>query len=214
MRHDCLVVLRFQEPLKSNLNSCLYCYVLPEFLLISSFQKYLIFIIIFFHQCVNIALGDILHIIGDLVHRVGVNLPSKLNLRLHLVPFGHGNISHIIGDSHNTDVAALNHAHCRAHPGTNLLLDICVLPVSHDDLALHTETAEDMTVFSVAMGRLVLIHKVHVYGVVWNLTVELCMEMKQGFAVFLQSQNPGFCRREGMHPGNHSGAVLVCIGLI
>ena len=91
-------------------------------------------------------------------------------------------------------MAALQHAHRGAHPGADPLLDILVLPVSHDHLAHFFQTAENMSVLPVSVGCLVLVHKVHVNGVVGDLPVELGMEMEQRFPELLQSQYPGFRR--------------------
>ena len=72
-------------------------------------------------------------------------------------------------------MAALDHTHCRTHPCADLLLDIRIFPIAGDDLALHAKTAEDMTIFTITVRGLVLIHKVHVDGVIWDLPVELGM---------------------------------------
>ena len=45
-----------------------------------------------------------------------------------------------------------------------------------------------MPVLPVAVGRLVLIHEIHVNGVVGDLPVELGVQMQQGLAEFLQTQ--------------------------
>ena len=90
--------------------------MLSELLLISSFQQYLILIIIFFNQRVNISFGNRLYFCRDLIDRICVDLPSELDLRLYLIPLGNGHIPHIIRNPHDADMAALNHADSRAHP--------------------------------------------------------------------------------------------------
>ena len=72
-------------------------------------------------------------------------------------------------------MAALDHADCCAHPGCNALLHIDVAPVSHDYLALDSHTCHDMTVLTVSVCRLVLVHEIHVDGVVRNLLIKLGM---------------------------------------
>ena len=64
MSNNCLVILFFQKSLKSDLNCCLYCYMTFEFFRVSALKKNIIFIIIFFNQNINIAFGNILHIIA------------------------------------------------------------------------------------------------------------------------------------------------------
>ena len=111
-------------------------------------------------------------------------------------------------------MAAFHNTDCGAHPGSDLFLYFFRCPVSDYHFAYHTHAGYDMSKFTVAVCRLVLVHKIHVDGIVWNLFVELGMQMQQRFPVFLQSQDPGFCRGEGMHPGDHAGTFFVCICLI
>ena len=51
-----------------------------------------------------------------------------------------------------------------------------------------------MAVFPVSMCRLVLIHKVHVYRIIGDFLIKLCVQMKQRLSVLLQPQNPGLGR--------------------
>ena len=71
-----------------------------------------------------------------------------------------------------------------------------------------------MAILSASVSRLVFIHKVHINGIVGNLLIKLGMQMAKRLSVFLQSQNPGFCRRKCVHPGNHTCTVFICIGFI
>ena len=75
--------------------------------------------------------------LGNLVHRISVHFPAKLNLSFHFVTFGNRNISHIIRDTHHTYMTALDHTYCSAHPGSDLLLNVCILPISNNHLPLH-----------------------------------------------------------------------------
>ena len=38
--------------------------------------------------------------------------------------------------------------------------------------------------------------------------------MHERFSVLLQSKNPGLCRREGVHPGDHTGTCLIVVSLV
>ena len=62
--------------------------------------------------------------------------------------------------------------------------------MAHHHLALHTHTADNVAVLSVTMCRLVLIHEVHINGIIGQLLIKLRMEMQQRFAILLQSQDP------------------------
>ena len=72
-------------------------------------------------------------------------------------------------------MAALDHADCGAHPGCNALLHIDIAPVSDYDLALDSHACHDMTVLTVSVCRLVLVHEIHVDGVIRDLLIELGM---------------------------------------
>ena len=50
-----------------------------------------------------------------------------------------------------------------------------------------------MAVLSVAVRGLILVHKIHVYGIVGNLLVILRVQMQQRFSELLQAEYPGFC---------------------
>ena len=47
-----------------------------------------------------------------------------------------------------------------------------------------------MSVLPVPMGRLILVHEIHVDGVVWDFAVELRVEVEQWLPVLLQAENP------------------------
>ena len=64
------------------------------------------------------------------------------------------------------------------------------------------------------MGCLVFIHKIHVNSVIGDFPVKLSVEVEQRFPEFLESQYPGFCRREGVHPGDHSRTGVVHVGFV
>ena len=175
MSYDCLIVLFLQKSLKSNLDSGLNSYMVTEFFRISAFQKNLIFIIIFFHKCVNVCPRYCIDGFHNLIDRISIHFPAKFNLRFYFVAFCYCNISHIVCNTHDTDMAALDNTYCRTHPGTDSLLHILVRPESNDDLSLHPKAGEDVPVLSVPMSRLILIHKVHIYGIIRNLLIKLRM---------------------------------------
>ena len=214
MGHNSLVVLLLQETLKTQLDARLNRHVPPEFPGVPPLGENLVLSVIFIHQGVDVALGHRCDRLRDLRHRVGVHLPAEFDLGLHLVALGDGYVAHIVRDAHHPDVAALDHAHRGPHPGRDPALNVRVRPVAHHHLALHTQPGENVAVLPVPVGRLVFIHEVHVNGVVGDLAVELGVQVQQGLAVLLKSQNPGFGRGKGVHPGDHTRAVFVVVGLV
>ena len=91
-------------------------------------------------------------------------------------------------------MTAFDNSDCSSHPGTNLLLHVFICPVADNDFPVHMKAAENVSEFPVTVCGLILVHEIHVDGVIRNLPVELCMQMEQWFSEFLQSQYPGFCR--------------------
>ena len=175
MGYDGLIVLLLKETFEAELDLRLDSHMLLKFFRISSLQKNIILLIIFIHQRIGVRNGYRSDTICNLIHRIGIDLPSKFNLGLYLVALCHCHIAHIISHTHYTDMAALHNTYCCTHPGSNLFLYDLIAPVSNDNLALDAHTAYDMTILTVSVSRLVLIHKVHIDGVVRKLLIELCM---------------------------------------
>ena len=190
MRNDRLIVLLLKEPLESYLNLRLYGHVTTELFWFSSLEQNIVCIIIFICQGFYIALRYSLYSFCDLIDRISIHFPAELDLCLNFITVCDRHISHVVGNSHNTDMAALYDPHRRAHPGCNLLLHFLIFPVSHDHLALNTHSGKDMTILTAAVCRLILVHKIHVYRVIWNFTIKLSMQVKQRFPVLLKPENP------------------------
>ena len=189
-----MVILLQQELLKASLNLGLYRHMALKFLRIPALQQDSVLAVILVHQCRDVSLWHSLHIFGQLIDRIGVHFPAELHLGLHLVAFGDSHIPHVVRKSRHPYMAALHDAYRGAHPGCYAAHHLFISPVAHNNLSLNTHAGYHMAVFPVSMGGLVLIHEIHVNGIVGNLLVELCMEMHQGLSVFLQSQNPGLGR--------------------
>ena len=190
MGNNCLIIFLFQETLKSKFDLCLNCYMFLKFFRISSFQKNIIFAVIFFYQSIGICFGYCLNCFCNFIYRICINFPSKLNLCFYLIPFCNRNIAHIICNSHDTDMAALHDTDCSTHPGSNSLLNLFIAPMTYDYFSFDSHTAYNMTVFSVSMSRLVFIHEIHIDSIVRNFLIKLCMQMQKRFSVFLQTKNP------------------------
>ena len=119
-------------------------------------------------------------------------LKPDLDLCLHFISLGHCHISHIIGNSHDANMTALDHTHCCAHPGCNLLLYSTVRPVPCNDLAFDFHSCKNMPELAAAVSRLILVHEVHINSIIWNFLVKLGMKMKQRLPILLETKNPGF----------------------
>ena len=175
MGDDGMVVLLLQEALEADLDARLHCHMAAELSRVPALVQNPVFRVILLHQSVDVPLAHVRHIFRDLVHRIGVYLPAELDLGFHLVPLGDGHIAHIVRHAHHADVAGLHDAHSSVHPPGQALQCPFIAPMPHDHLALDSHAGDDMAVLPVAVGGLVLVHEIHVDGVVGNLHVELGM---------------------------------------
>ena len=189
-----MVILLQQELLKASLNLGLYRHMALKFLRIPALRQDGVLAVILVHQGRDISLWHSLHILGQLIDRVSVHFPAKLHLGLHLVAFGDSHIPHVVRKSCHPYMAALHNAYRGAHPGCYAAHHLLIAPVAHNNLSLNAHAGYHVAVFPVSVSGLVLIHEIHVNGIIGNFLVELCMKMHQGLSVFLQSQNPGLGR--------------------
>ena len=177
MCYNCLIVFLFQETLKSNLNLRLHCNVAFKFLRISSFEKNIIFAVIFLHQSSHIAFAYRLNRFRNLIDRIRIHFPAEFNLCFHFISFSNSNVSHVVRNPHHTNMTAFHNSNCRPHPGCDLFLYFSVRPVSYDYFAFNSHSGNNMSVFSVSMCRLILIHKIHVDRIIRYFLIKLCMKM-------------------------------------
>ena len=97
-------------------------------------------------------------------------------------------------------------------PNGNLLLSLLVLPVTANHLAGYTHTSADVSELDIAVSTLVQVHEVHVDLAPGDFGIILCVEVAQRLLQLLQTLDPHLCRREGVHPGNDTYALLVVVG--
>ncbi len=133
-------------------------------------------------------------------------------LELDAVAVGHGDIVHVHAEHQTADVLRIGDTGGHAGPHGNLLLGLGVLPVTDDDLALHAHPGADVAELDVAVGALVQVHEVHVDVTPRNLRVVLGVEVEEGLLQGLEPLDPHLRRREGVHPGDDSHALLVVVG--
>ena len=149
--------------------------MLTEFLLVPAFQQNLILIIIFFYQSIYICFGYCIYRLGNLINRISIHFPAELNLCFYLITFGISNVTHIISNTHHTDMAAFYNAHCGTHPGCNLSCYNRICPMSNNNFSVYFHTAYNVSIFTITMCRLVFIHEIHINGIVRKLFIKLGM---------------------------------------
>ena len=72
-------------------------------------------------------------------------------------------------------MAALHDAHRGSHPGADRRLHRTLIPETDDNLSLNAHSRHHVAEFPVSVSGLVLIHEIHVNGVIGNLLIKLRM---------------------------------------
>lgn len=108
---------------------------------------------VFIHQGVNFRIGHGVHRVHQLSHGPSVDLPAELCLHFDLVALGHGDLAHIVAETHDLQFSRVRHAHGGTHPVAQALLHVLVLPVARNDLAGHPQAGGDKAVLAGRRGR-------------------------------------------------------------
>jgi len=167
---------------------------------------------IFGDQRVHVGRRGLLDVGSQVAQAVAVHLVAEADLRLHLVALGHGHVAHVVPEAGHLHLLAVGPAAGDPRPGAKLGLHFRVFPVADDHLAVEAQAADHEPVLAVAMRRLVEVHEVHVNGGPGDVLVELGVEVGHRLLQGLQPRDPVLGRGEGMHPGDHAGAVRRGVG--
>ena len=136
---------------------------------------------------------------------------AQFQLGFHLVTVCNGYIIHLVAETDDQHVLCIGPGCCYAHPDCDLGLCFRVLPMSYHDFTVFTHPAHHMAEFAVSVSGLVQVHKVHIHCFPRYLFVKLGMEMKQWFFQFLQTVDPHFGWREGVHPGYNTDTFVIVV---
>ena len=165
-----------------------------------------------FHQSVHFGFRHFILVSDQFGDGAIVHVVAQTHFRIHLIAVGYGYVVHLVAETYDKHVLGIRPGGGYAHPYGNLFLGGRILPVAGYYFAGGAHTGRDVPEFTVAMGRLVQVHKVHIHGIPGDFFVELRMEMTQRLFKFLQAMYPHFSRREGVHPGDHTDTCIVIIG--
>src|SRR5690606_22728729 len=143
----------------------------------------------------------------EVTHAITIDVVSKPDLRLYLVAFGDGNLSHVVAEPAILSALPVAPRQRGAQPRLHARVDGRILPVAHHYLAAQTHARHNKPELAVAVCALVQVHKVHINGLPGNILVELRVQVKQRFVQNLKTPDPHPGWREGVHPGNESDAV-------
>ena len=71
------------------------------------------------------------------------------------------------------------------------------------------QLGKNETVFTVSVRCLIEVHEIHIDLIIGKLLIGLCMQVQKRLSEFLQALDPHLGGREGMHPCDHTYAVVI-----
>ena len=154
----------------------------------------LVFFLVYSTKVFYLLILDLVDDGYQVAHAMGVYAVTKFDLRFHLVSFGYRNLAHVVTKPHKIGPLKVVPSCGGPAPHVQLFVHCRVLPVAGDHLAFDPHPAHDEPKLSVAMGRLVQVHEVHVNFPPGDIAVELGMQMAKRFLQDLEAVDPHFCR--------------------
>ena len=163
------------------------------------------------HEVIDILILDLVEIGHNLAERHIIHVIAEAHLSLDLISIGYSHVVHLVSETDYPHILRVSPRSCNPLPHCYVLQGLRILPVAHHCLVVLAHTCKDVTELTVSVGTLVEVHKVHIHSLPRNLLVVLSVEMEERLAELLHSVYPHLCRRESVHPGDHTDAFLVCL---
>ena len=164
-------------------------------------------------QIGNRLVGDSIDLGDEIADAVAVNLEAEFDLGSDFIALGDGNITHVVAKAGKLGALPVVPGMGGTHPSGDAILDLGVGPVADHHFAAETEARVDEPGLAVSVGRLVQVHEIHVNGLPRQVAIELGVEVKKGLLERSEAADPHLRGREGVHPKNEAGAVVVGVGL-
>ena len=97
----------------------------------------------------------LLYKIDEITHTIAVDGIPQANLRIHFIAIGDRNIAHVVANASDFEILRIMPGTCGAHPDGELGVNHWILPMADNDLCLQPHTRCNVSVFTIAMGRLI-----------------------------------------------------------
>ena len=173
----------------------------------------LVAFLVFVRQGLRLGVRNGVDCVGKIAHAVAIDCEAELHFGPDLVAFGHGNLAHVVAETAELRALPIVPRARRAHPGTDPVLDFRVRPMADDDFAVQAHARMQEPRLAVAMRGLVEVHEVHVDRRPGQVAIELRVQVQERLFQRIEAADPHFGRREGVHPEDQAGAILVRIRL-
>src|SRR5690606_386319 len=130
-------------------------------------------VVILRHEGIHFLVGHVVDRGYEVAHAITIDGVSKPDLRLYLVAFGDGNLSHVVAEPAILSVLPVAPRQRGAQPRLHARVSGSSLPVAHHYLAAQTQARHNIPELAVAVCAWVQVHKVHINGLPGNILVEL-----------------------------------------
>ena len=163
------------------------------------------------YQCFHVSVLYLAMIFHQLAGGTIVHVVTHTLLGFHFVTISYGHVVHLVAETDDKHILCICPSCAYAHPNGNLLLGFFLFPIANNHFATNTHASADMAKLTVAMSGLVQVHEIHIHGIPWNFLVVLSVQVEQGLLQLLQSMYPHLGRREGVHPGDDTHALVIVV---
>ena len=161
---------------------------------------------------VNLGIAAVPDDLREITDAVGIDRDPEDAFGLDLVALGHGYLAHIVAEAHDLERAHLLPGEGHGGPGGQAAAHPGVFPVADDHPAGDAHPGEHMAELAPAVGGLVQVHEVHIDRLPGDVAVELGVQVADRFFQLVESADPHFRGRKGVHPADQPGAGGVAVG--
>ena len=207
-------VIVLQEFSQGNFDFCLFLNLADnEFLVkaVSGVEVNLVFLIVFVIESVDVALAYFVHVGNQITDSVVRNAPAELNHCLNFVAVSNSNFTHVVTEADYPQCFSVGNGTGNPHPIGDSFLSAFILPVADNHFSRQVHPACDEAEFTVTVGTLVKVHKVHVHCGIRNFHIELGVELQKRLFVSVKACNPHFGRAECVAPDDYAGTFVAGI---
>jgi hypothetical protein len=117
--------------------------------------------------------------VDEIAYTVARDVIAQPDLGFHLISFGDRHFAHIVAEAGDPGPLRVVPGAGSTRPRSQAGLDLFILPVPNDHLAVQAHPAADEAEFAVPVGGLVQIHEVHVDVRPGYITIVLGVQMHE-----------------------------------
>ncbi|CAH0327263.1 hypothetical protein SRABI128_05928 [Microbacterium sp. Bi128] len=174
---------------------------------------HLVELLVFGDEGVDVGLCRAVHGVGEFIDGPSVDRDAEAQLGLGLVPFGDGDIAHVVAETGQLEGPDGRPTRRGALPGSDLAGHLGVGHVADDGFARDAEAGLDVAELAVAVRGLVQVHEVEVDVRPRQFHVGLGVQVQERLPEQVQALDPHLGRGEGVHPRGHADHGVIRVGI-